>query len=66
MDDVDLLVGGLGRDQTRSETQALAQPERPRFFRDEGIRPGLDEKIADLLGSDGAAEASRAFEQCDF
>ena len=66
MDDVDLLVGGLGRDQTRSETQALAQPERPRFFRDEGIRPGLDDKIADLLRSDGATEASRAFEQYDF
>src|SRR5262249_13396897 len=63
--DVDLLIGRLGADETRGQAQALAQTKRPRFFGDEGIRTALDEKIAEALGGDDAAESRGAFEQCN-
>ena len=56
MNDVNFLVSRLGRDQAGSQAEAITETKRPGLFRDEGVRAGFDDKIADALGGDGAAE----------
>ena len=40
--------------------------KRRRFFGNEGIGAGLDEKIANAFGGDDTAQTRRSFEQRDF
>ena len=65
MNDIDLLMRSLGRHQTRSQSEPFTEAQRPGFFRDERIRSGLDEKIADSLRRNAAAEAIGRLKQKD-
>src|SRR5262245_37579766 len=46
-----------------AKSDALAEPQRPRLFGDEGIRAALDDEPVAPFGGDGATETIATFEQ---
>src|SRR5262245_41760450 len=51
-----------GRHQPRSESKRLAQSDRRRLLREDGIRPCFDRKAVDVFGLNNAADARGGFE----
>src|SRR6185436_20270222 len=63
MNDVDFLIIRLRRHQPTGQSKPFAKPQCPRFFRNERIGTGFDEKITDLLGCNRTTQPLRSFEQ---